>query len=215
MASRVVPVALLFLLLVSSSPALPCDVGVTSWGQIEYSYQVQPGETYYTLLDLGACGCPSGVLLGLAEVNVYFPSFGDCSVPVSLTTVRADLADPACPRPLPADVLCPPIAAWMRSDGVPGMVQFGFNMDPTCCLTGKVFLAVTFTGAPLEGGAMPRLVTAEACAPCVSWRGSPGSLVDACGLGLTGNPQMFVRTTCCDQVPAHAPTWGTLKSLYR
>ncbi len=192
-----------------------CVMGVAGDAAWAVDYLAPPEDAYYTLLDPSTCGCTgtTGVMLAWAHMVLYFPTAA-CSFPVTVSVVAADLTDPACPVPLPEQVICPPLS-YTPAPTSTGLWDFCMPLYAGCCVTTKVFLKVQFDGTG-DCSAMPKLVTTDACEPCVSWNGYPPTHMDElCGLGFPGNLKMYVGGICCDVVPTLGGTWGRLKTLYR
>ena len=176
---------------------IACQLGITGDPAYYVNYLYPPSDAYYTLLDPGTCGCtgPSGVLLSNAHIMLNFQMA--CSIPVSVAVVAADVTDPLCPVPVPAQYI------------------FTLPLPSGCCITQKAFLVITFTGAG-TCTTLPRLITIDGCDPCVSYNVYPGGFDDLCAdIGFPGNPNMYVEAACCDIVPATRGTWGRVKILYR
>jgi hypothetical protein len=189
-----------------------CALGVYGEGAWGVDYLLPPNDSYYTLLDPAACGCSAaGVFLANAHVSLYYPNAA-CDLPVSISIVAADLTT-ACPVPLPDQVICPPVSYTLPPASA-GLWDFCMGLSAPCCVSTKVFLKVTFDGVG-TCTELPRLVTTDGCEPCVSYNGYPSGMDELCGVGLPGNPRMWVQAACCDVVSAHGSTWGRLKTLYR
>lgn len=192
-----------------------CLLGVTGDPAWAISYLAPPDDAYYTLLDPAACGCtsPGGVLLSTAHVVLFFQTLA-CALPVTVSVVAADLTDPACPAPLPGQVICSPVSYTLNPAAI-GLWDFTLPLNAGCCITGKAFLRVTIDGVG-TCSTLPKLVSTDGCESCVSWNGYPPSYMDElCAVGFPGNPNMYVEAACCDAVPAHVGTWGRIKSMYR
>jgi hypothetical protein len=190
-----------------------CWLGVWGEGAWAVDFLAPPGDAYYTLLDPATCSCSAaGVFLGNAHVDLYFPTTA-CTLPLTISIVAADVTDPACPVPLPDQVICEPVS-YVPAPTSPGLWDFCMGLAVPCCVNTKVFLKVEFDGVGTCTD-LPLLVTTDGCQPCLSWNGYEGALVDLCNAGLPGNPVMYVQALCCDVVPTRGGTWGRLKTLYR
>jgi hypothetical protein len=191
-----------------------CTLGVTGDPAWVFNYLAPPDDSYYTLLDPSQCGCtnPGGVLLVAGHALLYFPTLA-CSIPVRVSVVAADLTDPACPVPLPGQYLCAPVAYTLTAPST-GLWDFDMPLDAGCCITGKAFLKVEFTGVG-TCSTLPKLVSTDGCESCVTWNGYGSYMDELCEVGFPGNLNMYADATCCDVVSAHGSTWGRLKTLYR
>jgi hypothetical protein len=189
-----------------------CPVGVPGPAAYTVSYVIPGDDQYYTLLNPEGCECGSlGYVLSAAHILLEF-SYG-YGTPVRVGVVRADLSDPECPVPLPGQYVVPPLEYELAApDG--GVYDVALPLAPSACLTGKVFLEITFTewGFSYEA---PSLLLAASCEPCASYNYYPGADYDLCTFGFEGNPIMYADATCCLAVPARRGSWGELKTHYR
>jgi hypothetical protein len=191
-----------------------CTLGITDAPVYLVNYLLPPDDEYYTLLDPTACQCTGagGVLLSAAHIYLNFSAA--CSIPVTVAVVRADLTDPLCPKPIPGDYICTPIA-YNLAPAAAGNYNFSLPLNAGCCITGKAFVVITFTGAG-SCTTLPKLITSATCNDCTSYNVYPGGFDDLClDIGFPGNPVINVDGACCDVVPAHTGTWGRLKTMYR
>jgi len=195
----------------TSIPA--CQLG-TNDPHFTMNYLYPPDDEYYTLIDPAACGCAEqgGVLATTAHMILDFPE--ECSIPVTVAIVAADLSNPSCPTPIREQYLCPPVEYDIEVSN-PGGYDFLMPLGGPCCITQKAFLVITFREVG-DCGSVPSLYVSFGCEPCASWNYWPGgAMVDLCDGYLLGNPNMYVDAACCDVVPTWPASWGQLKSMYR
>jgi len=75
-----------------------CRVGVTDDPHITMMYLYPPDDEYYTLLDPGTCECEEEEAIAPTVAHVTLNFAGECSIPVTVAIVAADLSNPPARR---------------------------------------------------------------------------------------------------------------------
>ncbi|NOT34867.1 MAG: hypothetical protein HOP12_11950 [Candidatus Eisenbacteria bacterium] len=192
-----------------------CQLGVTGAAAFNINYLLPPNDEYFTLIDPASCGCANGaVQLNNINIALQFPVA--CTQPVQISVVGAS-GDAACYFPNPASVICQPVN-YNLAPGAAGSFLFTMALAPGCCVSGPVFIRVSFVSGGVgcnTSATIPRLITTAACVPCTSYNIYPGGNDELCDVGFPGNPIMFSDADCCGATPTKLGSWGGLKINYR
>ena len=175
-----------------------------------------PDDTYLMLIRPTTCGACSVTVL--SNVHVWLEFRKPCSVPVSISVVRA-FGSP-CMQPDQGQVVFPAISAVLTADPCDSescTQEFIVPVPAEWRLDTDAFLAVSFTAVTdscsLEGE-QPRIALRDGCPRCVAYESFAGSTEDVCQFGA-GLPLLSVDVSECITTPVLRRSWGTLKMRYR
>ncbi len=200
----------------TESTSATCELGVTGPAAWLINYLLPPNDAYYTLFnsnDCASCG-GAGVIPTTAHLAL---SFGYVCPVTVVVGVYGAFDNAGCYEPDVSTVLVPP-TSYTVTPGAAGVYDLSFALPPAACISGPAYLKVEFmsVGATCASSTkLPRLVTTDGCAPCVSWNIYPGGGDELCTVGFPGNPMMWVDADCCAVVPTLPKSWGSLKVQYR
>ena len=175
-----------------------------------------PDDIYLTLIRPTTCG-PCSVT-ALSNVHVWLEFRKPCSVPISISVVRA--FGTACMQPDQGQIVFPAFSTLLTAEPCESkscVQEFVVAVPAAWRLDTDAFLAVNFTAetdsCSLEGE-QPRIALRAGCPRCVAYENFSGSTEDVC-LSGAGLPLISVDVSECVFTPVVRRSWGTLKIRYR
>jgi hypothetical protein len=156
-------------------------------------------------------------------VLLYFTSPCQIPVTVSITPAYDDDGD-GCFVPNPfAPPLCAPTSFVINDSGMLNQcVQYDFPIASACCVSGKVFLNITFDQGtcPVSRPIFCGPTGGAGCTTCRQYNFFPGAEAPGEDMCLVlgpnqGGVDMWVDSECCHITPTVPGSWGTLKTIYR
>ena len=171
-----------------------------------------PNDIYFMLIRPTTCG-PCSVTV-LSNVHVWLNFRKPCSVPVSISVVRA-FGSP-CMQPDEGQILFPAFPTLLTATDI-GTQEFVVAVPAEWRLDTDAFLAVNFTSETDScslAGEQPRIALVAGCPHCVAYERVFGETGDVCQSGA-GLPLISVDVSECVPTPTLRRSWGTLKLRYR
>jgi len=202
--------------------AATCTLAPGSIASISFIWTAPEELTSYAWrIPVSSCAaCASTGLITPRSVTFRMRWLKACSATAQVSIVGSKQGA-TCLEPDTTQVLCATVQQGISGTGN-GTVFHTINFQGECCVPSTAFVMLRFVGLGLcgSGGTNPGLAASTAaCVPCTQFVTAtnifPNSSEWCNEVGAGNATWLSLAADCCDPVPAHEQSWGTIKSLYR